>query len=256
MTGDTPGMPAGIREYFERGYAQRWGLTAPSAHIRAEAASVAGLLQLPPATRVIDIACGHGRHALVLAERGHDVIGVDLTASLLDRARHLAGELGARARWIRGDMRRLPLRPDCADGATMMDAFGFFDTEQEHEAALREAVRVLRIGGRFVLKVVNGGLILDAFRETEREEREGASILISRTRAFAPPGMTERITISGSRGSGEYERRQRLYRVEELRTLLESVGFNVVGVFANPDGTPFEPGASSTMWVVSQRGRH
>ena len=136
----------------------------------------------------------------------------------------------------------------------MMDAFGFFDTEEEHEAVLREAARVLTIGGRLVLKIVNGGPILSAFRETDREERDGVVISVSSTLTIDPPRMTQRISVSGPRGQGEYERRQRLYRVEELCAALEHVGFAIVGVFANPDGATFEPTVSSTIWIVGQRG--
>jgi len=58
----------------------------------------------------------------------------------------------------------------------------------------------------------------------------------------------------GSRGGqGEYERRQRLYRVEDLAAALEHAGFAIVGVFAGPDGPTFEPTVSSTMWIVVQR---
>jgi hypothetical protein len=66
--------------------------------------------------------------------------------------------------------------------------------------------------------------------------------------------MTQRISVRGSRGHGEYERRQRLYRVEELRAGLEHVGFSVEGVFGSPNGAPFDPATSSTMWIVAQRG--
>jgi len=246
-------IPDWTREYFERGYAQRWGLLAPSDHVRLEAAGLWTLLELSATRRIIDIGCGHGKHALVLAERGPEVIGLDFAAALLDRARQLAAELRTPIRWVRGDMRRLPFRSGCADAAIVIDAFGFFDTEEEHEAVLREAARVLTNGGRLALKVVNGGLVLDDFRETEREERDGVVVLVSNTLAFDPPRMTQRISVSGSRGDGEYERRQRLYRVDELRVALEHVGFSVVGVFASPDGTPFEPAVSSTMWVVGQR---
>ena len=135
----------------------------------------------------------------------------------------------------------------------MMDAFGFFDTEEEHEAVLREAARVLTTGGRLVLKVVNGVPILDAFRETGREERDGVVISVSTTLTTDPPRITQRISVSGPRGQGEYERRQRLYRVEELCAALEYVGFAIVGVFASPDGATFEPTVSSTIWIVGQR---
>jgi hypothetical protein len=135
-----------------------------------------------------------------------------------------------------------------------MDAFGFFDTEDEHEAVLREAARVLTTDGRLALKVVNGGLVLDAFRETDQEERDGVVVSVSNTLTFDPPRMTQSISVRGSRGHGEYQRRQRLYRVEELRAGLERVGFSVEGIFGSADGASFEPATSSAMWIVAQRG--
>jgi ubiquinone/menaquinone biosynthesis C-methylase UbiE len=241
------------REYFERGYAQRWGLPWPSDHMRLEANGLYNMLQLSPTSRVIDIGCGHGRHAIALAERGPDVIGLDFAVALLNRARDLAAEHRTQVRWIRGDMRRLPFRSECAGAAIVMDAFGFFETEEEDQAVLREAARVLITGGHLALKVVNGGPVLDTFRERDREERDGTVVSVSRTLTLDPPRMTERIRVSGSRGHGEYERRQRLYRIEELRAALEHAGFAIVGAFARPDGTPFEPTESSTMWIVGQR---
>ena len=104
-----------------------------------------------------------------------------------------------------------------------------------------------------MLKVVNGGPILDAFRETDREERDGVVIAVSNTLTIDPPRMTQRISVSGSRGQGDYERRQRLYRVEELCAALEGVGLAIVGVFSSPDGTAFEPTVSPAMWIVGQQ---
>jgi SAM-dependent methyltransferase len=95
-------VPEWTREYFERGYGQRWGLLAPSDRVRREAAGLWALLQLAPASRVIDIGCGHGKHALGLLERGADVVGLDFAVALLERARQLEHELRIRGRWVRG----------------------------------------------------------------------------------------------------------------------------------------------------------
>jgi|SRR5215471_1044946 len=240
-------------EYFEHGYALRWGLPAPSERVWQHAADLWSLLDLSPVRRVVDIGCGHGRHALALAERGADVVGVDSAVALLNRARDLAAVRPTRIHWIRGDMRRLPLRSACADAAVLMDAFGFFDTEDENDAVLLEAARVLTHGGRLVLKVANGSLILADFRETEREERDGAVIAVTNMLTSDPPRLTQRIRITGPRGNGEYERRQRLYRVEDVSTALARAGFDVAGVFAEPDRAPFEPEASSAMWITCRR---
>jgi ubiquinone/menaquinone biosynthesis C-methylase UbiE len=246
-------VPDWTREYFERGYGQRWGLRPPSDQVRREAEGLCSVLQLSASSRVIDIGCGHGRHALALAERGAEVVGLDFSGALLSRARQLERELGIRASWIRGDMRRLPFRSECAGGAILMDAFGFFDTEDENEAVLREVARVLRTGGRMALKVVNGGLVIDDFRGTEREERDGSIVSVVNTLTFDPPRLTQRLSVSGNRGEGEYERRQRLYRIDELRAALEDAGFSVVDVLGSLDGAPFDPAVSSAMWIVAQR---
>jgi ubiquinone/menaquinone biosynthesis C-methylase UbiE len=188
-----------------------------------------------------------------MAERGVEVIGVDASASLLRRGQRLAAEIGTKVRWIRGDMRRLPFKTGAADAAIMMDVVGFFDTEDEHDRTFREAARVLRTGGRVGLKVLNGRHVLDAFRERDHEESDGTTISISRTLSLDPPRMVERLSFSGSRGREEFERWQRLYREDELRAALEDAGFAIVGVYAGPDGTPFEPARSSTIWIVGER---
>jgi SAM-dependent methyltransferase len=246
-------MPDWSRDYFERGYAQRWGLLAPSDRVRQEASFLWTLLHPSQSSRLIDIGCGHGKHALALAGRGSEVIGIDFAVTLLNRARQLADALRIDVRLIRCDMRRLPFRAECAEAAILMDAFGFFDSESEHEAVLREAARVLTVGGRLAMKVVNGGLVLDSLRETEREERDGVVVSISNTLTDDPPRLTQRISITGTRGAGEYARRQRLYRIDELSAALERAGFGIAGVFGSPDGAVFNPATSSGIWIIGRR---
>jgi hypothetical protein len=67
--------------------------------------------------------------------------------------------------------------------------------------------------------------------------------------------MTEKVIVWGvPRGHGEYERRQRLYRSDELCNALERTGFTGGQVFASSDCATFEPAASPTMWVFGQPG--
>jgi cyclopropane fatty-acyl-phospholipid synthase-like methyltransferase len=91
------------QEYFEQGYAHRWGLPSITEHIRVEVGGLWRHLNLTPSSRIIDIGCGHGRHALALAQRGPAVVGVDFAAALLAEAQHLVAQLGTQAYWIRAD---------------------------------------------------------------------------------------------------------------------------------------------------------
>jgi SAM-dependent methyltransferase len=242
------------REYFERGYAQRWGLLPVTDTIRRETSSLWDRFQLPSGARVVDLGCGPGRYALAFAGRGAKVVGVDSAVSLLRQARRVGVELGLPAHWLRGDIRSVPLRSGLFDVAVVIDAFGFFEAEDENEEVVIEAARLLVPGGGLVMKVVNGGPILAQFREADSEERDGTVVTISRTLALDPARMIEQVSVSGSRGNGRYERRQRLYRAEELSAAAKRAGLSVVDVFGDAHGARFEPAVSPTIWIIGQRG--
>lgn len=247
-------MPKWAREYFERGYAQRWDLPPVSDRVRLETEGLWGQLELSAGAWVLDLGCGHGRHALALAQHGARVIGMDFAETLLTRANGLGADLDVPPHWLRGDMRQLPLRSRFFAGVILIDALGFFETDEENEAVLHEVQRVLAPGGRVGLKVVNGAPILAAFRETDLEEREGVLVRISRQLALQPARMTEKVIVTGARGNGEYERHQRLYTSAELSRALKRLGFTAVELFASSDCAPFRPTTSKTIWAFCQRG--
>ncbi len=77
---------AWYEEFFgERYLAEYAGLiTAERTALEVEAA--VALLGLPPGARILDLCCGHGRHAVELAARGYRVCGQDLCPLFLERA--------------------------------------------------------------------------------------------------------------------------------------------------------------------------
>ena len=101
------------------------------------------------ARRVLDVGCGTGTFALLLAERGLDVVGVDPAGASLDVARAKAG--AQRVRWIHGDATTLP--PMQVDLATMTGNVAQAITEEVSWAAtLRGMYAALRPGGHLVFE--------------------------------------------------------------------------------------------------------
>jgi ubiquinone/menaquinone biosynthesis C-methylase UbiE len=241
------------RDYFEHAYPQRWALDGPSAGTHAEVVGLCERLGLHPEAALLDVACGHGRYAVALAQRGACVTGLDFSDALLERAHRLAAAMSVRVDWIRADMRALPLRAAHFRAALLLDALGFFEPEWENHLVMREIARVLAPGGRVALKVVNAEPILAAFRPEDREEHGGTVIHVRRELLSGPPRLLETIAIAGPRGSETYQRRQRLYRVPEIRAMFETVGLTVIAILATTTGVPFHPTAASTIIGIAER---
>jgi SAM-dependent methyltransferase len=115
-----------------------------------EAATIAALLELRPGHRVLDLACGHGRHAIPLSGCCR-VCGLDRSAAYLARAASgAAGEGGPL--WIRGDQRALPFPSGAFDAAFSWYSSLFVFDDATNEMCLAELARVVRRGGRLLVQ--------------------------------------------------------------------------------------------------------
>jgi len=118
-----------------------------------EAAFVWKALGLKRGSRVLDIPCGTGRHSILLARCGAEVLGVDVTEEYLRRARAASRGLPG-ARFIKGDMRsaRLPSGFDAA--VNLWTSFGYFDRLSDDLKVLRNIAKALKPGGLFLIDLV------------------------------------------------------------------------------------------------------
>ncbi|MGN6792878.1 MAG: class I SAM-dependent DNA methyltransferase [Streptosporangiaceae bacterium] len=121
----------------------------PLDHDRSDLNAYVALAERFRARSVLDIGCGTGTFACILAERGLDVVGVDPAAASLNIARAKPG--ADRVRWIHGDATMLP--PLQLDLATMTgNVAQVFVTDEDWTSTLRCTYAALRPGGRLVFE--------------------------------------------------------------------------------------------------------
>jgi SAM-dependent methyltransferase len=110
-----------------------------------EASLVRRLLLLGTRDRVLDLACGHGRHARAISPEVGLLVGIDRNPEYLARARHSGAIL------VRGDLRALPLRPETFDAIYSWYSSLFMYDDEENARCLAAAVALLRPGGRLLV---------------------------------------------------------------------------------------------------------
>ncbi len=108
---------------------------------------VAETVGLPPG-RALDLACGEGRNAVWLAERGWRATGVDFSGVALAKARRLADARGVDVEWVEADL--LAYRPEPAAFELVL-VFYLQVPAAERRQALRGAAGAVAPGGTFLL---------------------------------------------------------------------------------------------------------
>ncbi|WP_297490030.1 class I SAM-dependent methyltransferase [Thermococcus sp.] len=101
--------------------------------------------------RVLDLACGAGGFSFLLDEMGFQVIGLDSSETMLRRARKFAEEKRSKVEFVKGDARELPFEDDSFDYVLFIDSLVHFEPSGLN-SVFREAARVLKPGGRFIIQ--------------------------------------------------------------------------------------------------------
>jgi SAM-dependent methyltransferase len=130
-----------------------------------------------PGAKLLDVACGKGRHSIHLAEKGFDVTGIDLSEYSIAEALKFETD---RLHFYRHDM-RLPFWINYFDYAfNFFTSFGYFKTAREHDNAIRTIAQSLVSGGVFVLDYLNVHYAEDHLVHRFDKEIDGVNYFITK----------------------------------------------------------------------------
>ncbi len=194
---------------------------------------------------VLDLCCGPGRHAVLLAKKGCQVTGVDKTPYLLEKAKEKARVEGVEIEWILEDMRNF-VRPNTYNLVlNMLTSLGYFDDKQEDTTVLKNMYESLKPGGICVLDMMSREVLIQDYHPTVSEKHSDGSILIQRREFFDEWSRlrNERILVKDGRALC-FTFNQTIYSGQELKERLLQVGFTKVKLFGNLDGDEYGPNAS------------
>jgi len=230
-------------EWFEEWFGEEYLKLYPHRD-DTDADRVVGLISrtvpFQPGWRVLDVACGAGRHARAFEAAGARCFGLDLSQTLLRVAREVT-----RAPLVRADMRQLPIRPGSMDlTVNLFTSFGYFDRDAEHTAALEEMIGTVRRGGWFVIDFLNAAAVRRQLVPEETLQLAGSAIQISRS--VSPDGRYVCKSIRAAEGR-QFRERVRLFEPDQMASMLEAAGVKVQFRFGDYDANPLRPDSPRTV---------
>ena len=234
------------------------GLMADAEHVR-RAAYLARLLERnhPPAETVLDLGCGTGTIACLLAERGYRVVAVDGSEEMLTQAAKKAERLREQAPvFLHQSMPRLRLGMTADAAVSTLDSLNYLTRTADLRQTLARVFRWLRPGGWFYFDVntpwklrrMDGQVYLD---ETEESFCVWRTFFSERTKI-----CTYQVDLFQKNRRGAWDRafeehRERSWEREELEAYLKEAGFDRIRVTGDLTSRP--PAPEEDRWIFRCR---
>lgn len=225
-----------MTEWFEQWFGEEYLRLYRHRDEEDASAAVSLLAAMVPVDqrRVLDLACGPGRHAKLIRAAGGRVVGFDLSMPLLSRARHRAMPP---LTVVRGDMRLLPFAPAAFDiVVNLFTSFGYFADDDQHRTVLRETTGVLNRGGRLVLDYFNSERLLASLVKHEEREIGRQRVIIERRLSEDARFVIKEMHLMDD--GRHFMERVRLFSPEELEALVTETGLVMEHSFGDYDGSP------------------
>jgi SAM-dependent methyltransferase len=226
--------------FFESEYLDLLGVAISPEQTLREVDFVVEKLGLEPGARVLDLACGHGRHSMELGRRGFRVTGVDLSPRSLEVAREAAAGEAVDVDFVQADMREIEFEAEFDAAINLFTAFGYFESDDEDRVVVERVARALRAGGGFLIDTNNVLSLAGRYQLRLWEEVADGVLMIQEHEWDVIEGRNRAVWTfirpDGSRS--ELRHVVRTYAPWELVRLLRTAGLDVEEGWGDFDGSP------------------
>mgnify|MGYP001321808339 CR=1 FL=1 len=208
-------------------------------------------LQIPPESRLLDLACGKGRHARYMAQKGYDVTGIDLSQDSITEAKQFETD---NLHFYEQDMRTV-FRPDYFHYVfNFFTSFGYFDNTDENQLSLNAIYRQLQDKGYLVLDFFNTQRVIAKL--VAYEEKEIADVRFFITRRATSNHIIKTISVidEPKHFKATYEERVQALTLPWFEQALSSAGFTLRQTWGNYELEPYHPHDSDRLILLAQKG--
>ena len=248
--------PEWWESYFDEQYLLEYEPIFTLEKDRIEVTRLIEILGLPAGSRILDVPCGQGRHAHLLAEAGFKVDGLDFSEHLIKLAKK-RGE-GPDLKYTRGDMRKLPQRwTERFDAVVnLFTSFGFFSDPADDAQVILEFARVLKPGGMLIWHGGSRDGVMAKFLSRDWWATKDGT-MIAHERSFDP--LSGILTIESTfRGAAKRLTRRthriRLYTATRIAELCAGEGLIVEEAFDGFRDSPLTRRSGEMLLVARKSG--
>ncbi|MFA7419866.1 MAG: class I SAM-dependent methyltransferase [Melioribacteraceae bacterium] len=201
--------------------------------------------------KILDAACGAGRHANIFSELGFDVVGFDLSKTLLRIAVESCKQKLLSTKFFCSDIRNVPLNTKFSLIVNLFTSFGYFNTDGENFRFIKQAYNLLDSGGYYVLDYLNEKLLRKNLVAESEKEINGGKIF--EKREISNNRVVKEIKVLSGGEEIKFYESVALYSKEEILSTCSYLGFECFNIFGDYAGSKFDELKSNRLILVMQK---
>lgn len=208
--------------------------------------NIIAYLNLPNGAKIIDLACGKGRHAKILSDYGYDVLGVDLSPNSIKKAAEMGHE---KLRFNTHDMRN-EIKDEKFDAVfNLFTSFGYFEHEGENQKVCSSIAKMLNHRGLLLIDFLNAEKVISNL--VQEETRTVDHVHFSINRHADVQHIYKKIKVEDLGKTFEFMERVQALHLRDFESLLNA-DFEIISTFGTYDLSPFQPSTSDRLIILAQ----
>ena len=201
-------------------------------------------LNLPEGGRILDLACGRGRHSVYLNTLGYEVTGVDLSESSIDFAKQFENE---NLRFKVHDMCK-PLNQKFDAVFNLFTSFGYFDEDIDNLKTIKSIKKELNTTCFGVIDFMNSRYVMEHLVFEEVKVVEGITFFLRR---YKQDGyIIKDIDFVHNGKDYSFQERVRAFTLSDFETLFEQAGVHLLDIFGDYKLSTFKPETSERLVMI------
>lgn len=209
---------------------------------------LANYLSLSSEHKILDLACGKGRHSIYLNSKGLDLVGVDLSSESIQIAKQSEND---RLQFHTHDMRE-PVGTEEFDFVlNLFTSFGYFQNNEDDLRTLQSVNFSLKHKGKFVLDFFNAHKVIQNLVSEENKEIEGIRFNI--TKRIEDGFIIKEIKFSDLGKSYSFYEKVKALKIDNFKDYFVKANLNLTTVFGSYNLDEFDANISDRLILIAQK---
>ncbi|MBC8265689.1 MAG: methyltransferase domain-containing protein [Flavobacteriales bacterium] len=205
-------------------------------------------LQIKKGSKLIDIACGKGRHAKYFNQKGMDVVGVDLSPNSISAAKK---DKNTTLNFAVHDMREVYQKNNFDVVTNLFTSFGYFEDTKDEQKAINAMASNLKLEGILIIDFMNVKKVITNL--VLEEQKSIDDILFKITRKVENGHIIKDIEIINGTEKQHFQEKVKTITLADFSTFISNAGLRIIDIFGNYKLEDFNATSSDRLILICKK---